>query len=181
MKILGLLILGIAAFAGTLLVALGATGNLNAATLDRLLGKEPEQAAQPVDDIGPLARQLKEERDKLKARVATVEKEEKRLELLRRDIEEQRDEVERLLAEVQKSMDERDEETMKRIEETAKTVAAMEAENAAEALKLWPPEDAALVLLKMKDKERGAILDALDGDDADTASEFLRADRDLEE
>ncbi len=164
MKFIALLVLAVLAFTGTVVAALAATGNLSQDVLKRLVkGPGVSQAAPaPVDDAGPVLEALKRREQALKDREADLARREDILRIQERDIDQMKSEVNEMLTQVKASLETVDEKRDAQLAEVAKSFAAMKARNAAEALQAWPAEDAADILRRVKEKERGKILDEME-------------------
>ena len=164
MKTIGLLALTALVFVGTLAAALAVTGNLSREGFERILSGPPpaEIAAPAVDEISPVLRALREREEALAQREAEAARQEEMLRIQQRDLDQMRIELADTLAKLKESLDAADEQRDERLAEVAKSFAAMRARNAAEALQGWPTEDAADVLRRVREKERGRILDEMD-------------------
>jgi flagellar motility protein MotE (MotC chaperone) len=179
-RIVGLLILFVLAFAGTLAGVLAATGNLTPEAIDRFLGRGEESVV--VEESGPdeyalLADALKEREAKIAEREAAVRKEQARLETLQTETAAVRDDLNQLVTQLTDLLDEADAEVEQHFKDTATSISEMKADAAAEALQDWPSEDAARILLLIEEGQRGKILDKLN---PMVASAFLQAIRDLD-
>ena len=163
-KTLGLFLLAAMVFVATLAAALAATGNLSPDALQRLVkGQTASQKAPvPVDEAGPVLQALKQREQALKEREAEISRREEMQRIQERDLEQTKSEVTELLAQIQASLATVDEKRDEQLTEVANSFAAMKARNAAEALQAWPAEDAANILSRVKDKERGKILDEME-------------------
>ena len=107
LKLVGMVVLFLIAFASTLVGLLAATGNLSQESLDALLGKAPDKPSSQTEaqDLDSLTMQLKAERQRVEERQEELDQQEKRLKMLQRDIEERRTELASLLDEVKQGVD----------------------------------------------------------------------------
>ncbi len=166
LKLVGMVVLFLIAFASTLAGLLAATGNLSQESLDALLGKAPPPTASDAEaqDLDSLTLQLKAERQRVQERQEELDRREKRLKMLQRDVEERRTELSSLLDEVKQGVDADEQSQDQRLQDVVKTVEGMESEKAAEVLGEWPVDEAAQILGLLSDRARGPILDAMDTD-----------------
>lgn len=172
MKILIYLLMAVLAFALTMTAALAMTGNLSSEALARIVSGDPtpdlsgRPTAGPSDPLSPLAQQLKRREDALRdreARLATWE-----AQLLQREgsLETMRRELETLQKQLNTSVDEAETERKGRLESVALTIEKMRPERAAERLLGLPTEEVADILILVKDKSRGKIIESMDADQA---------------
>lgn len=165
-RVVLLLILGVAAFFGSLAAALAFTGNLNAESIERILRREPPPAAAPPDPaedpLTPLARQLRAKEAALVKREQELRERESRLEARMRELQQLQGELDAMHQLIAGALDESDTERTVRIQTVATTVAQMKPDRAAEALLGLPDEDAAEILREVRDRDRGKIVDAMD-------------------
>ena len=164
MKILLYALVGLVAFVLTLVGAMFFTGNLSQEGFDRLLGtEEPAPAvSEPEDDLDPLLKALKSREETVRDGEKDLEARQKNLEIRERDVETMLKDVTQVLEQLTDSLDETDADHEKLLVETAKSIEGMKAKNAAEVLGEIPIEDAAQLLLRIKDRDRGKILDEMD-------------------
>jgi len=177
MKIVAYIAVALVLFCGTLVALLALTGNLNKESIERLVKGPPEAAAaaQAKEDSGALARALRERQAAITAREKDLDAREKRLEQLEADIETERANVEQLLAQIQDALDTAEGERGKRKDEVASSLAEMDAAGAAKILESWPDTgEAAEILLLIKAKDRGKILDEIATNSPTLAAELLR-------
>jgi flagellar motility protein MotE (MotC chaperone) len=162
-KAIGLFVLAVLAFAGTLAATLAATGNLSQEALERLVkGETPQAVVAPVDEAGPVLQALKEREQTLARREADISRKEEILRIQESDLEAMKSEVEETLAQIKTSLESVDEKRDEQLTQVADSFAAMKASNAAEALQNWPAQDAADILRRVKEKDRGKILDEME-------------------
>lgn len=156
------------AFAGGIVGLLALTGNLNADALARILGTAPQQA-DPREQLDKFARELTQREQELKAESQRVEEEKQRIGMAEEDLQslvQQLNEAMHYMDAAEKAAPEETELAYEeRLAETANTLAAMDEANAARALEQWTPERAAEVLLKIREKDRGGILDEMTDDE----------------
>lgn len=161
-------VLVVLAFAGALIGAMAATGNLNQAAIMRLLGREPAPDTAPAvegpDELAPLAQRLKEESERLKARAAELDEREARLEQRERQLEETLARIEEIQAQLAADLDRVDAERQARVRELAESIENMTEEQAAQTLQTMEPADVAEILRQVKARKRGAVLDVMDND-----------------
>lgn len=163
-KIIGIAVLGIGCFSGALLIPLAITGNLSAAALNHLLGRDVpvESTGERADDLGPLAQEIILERERLEELASELTEERDRLDQRERVMDERLNEIAQIQAEITSTIDTLDSDRQAAIQAIAKTMAAMTAQNAATDLESMSPEEAARILPLIKDRNRGRILDAMD-------------------
>lgn len=149
-----------------LLIPLAVTGNLNAAALSHFLGRdEPvESTADRADSLGPLAKEIILEQERLEELASELTEERDRLDQRERVMDERLNEIAQIQAEITSTIDTLDSDRQAAIQAIAKTMAAMTAQNAATDLESMSPEEAARILPLIKDRNRGRILDAMDAD-----------------
>lgn len=164
MRILIVLVLVVVVFFATILVPLAMSGNLNAEAMNRLLGREEVSAvAEPEEDpLGPFARKLRERELSLKAREQDIEDRALRLGLRERELDDTLDQLRQIQEQIAQEMAGEDAARTKRLGKMAKMLAAMDARKAAQDLEALSPEDAAEVLLLVKDRTAGSILDEME-------------------
>jgi flagellar motility protein MotE (MotC chaperone) len=166
LKLVGMLVLFLVAFASTLVGLLAATGNLSQESLEAMLGKAQSSkgGVTGAEDVDSLTMQLKAERQRVREREEELDRREKRLKMLQRDIEERRTELSSLLDEVKQGVSADEQNQDERLQDVVETVEGMESEKAAEVLGEWPVDEAAQILGLLNEKARGSILDAMDTD-----------------
>lgn len=176
LKIILIPVMAVAAFLGAILVPLAINGKLNLDTVKRIRGVETEiqNAPRAVDDAGPLAQALQEERARLEEWERDLQEEQDRIEQRQRVLDETLSEIIDLQALVQAGLDELDTKQSDGVNEVAKTMAAMDPQNAAMDLQAMTPEDAARLLPLIKDRTRGAILDTMDPDRRATILQIMQ-------
>lgn len=163
-KLIGILALVVIAFLTTLLGSMAATGNLNKEALLRLMGREeaPSSAPEEKDPLGPAARRIETERQRLIDWEAKLTEHDDRLRQRQQVLDETLSQVQEIQDQLAENLDDMDAEHTQRIKDTAKLVAAMKAQSAAKSLEELPPEDAAEILRNIKDRTAGRILDAME-------------------
>ena len=164
MKLLGLALLALVSFAAALVGMVAASGNLSKESIEQLIKKpEPQVVAeQAQDDVGPLARALREREQKLDERQRAVSEREARVSQMLAELDELRAEVLAIQKQIQAALDSEETDRQTRLEDVAKSLAEMKPTNAAQVLEDWPVEDAAEVLRLIKEKDRGKILDGME-------------------
>lgn len=164
LRIIGVLAIAVLAFAGTLVATLAISGNLNRDALDRLMGDAPPTEAPAVkqDAIGPVARKLQEDRVALDKRAEQLDARESRIEGRERQLQQTLKEIEDLQRQIGTNLEAIDQEQRARMETLAKSIASMDKQKAAQTLEDQDPEAAAAILLLMKDKDRGKIMNELE-------------------
>lgn len=168
MKIVAIVLAAVIAFAGTLALILALTGNLNAEGFNRIVHGPPPPPERPEDQpdgLLEIAAALNEREMKLEEEKKALQQERKQLEMLQRQNGELRAELEQLVAQLTDMLDTADADQQERIQAAAATLAAMDSEKAASALKEWTPEQVAKILLLMDEEVRGEILNEMDTGD----------------
>jgi flagellar motility protein MotE (MotC chaperone) len=163
-KFFGLILLAALVFVGTLAGALAATGNLSQEAIERLVKgpAESEAAPAPIDEAGPVLQALKKREEGLKQREAEVARNEELQRIQQSDLDGMKSEISEMLSQIKTSLETVDEKRDEQLTEVANSFAAMKARNAAEALEAWPAEDAADILRRVDEKDRGKILDEME-------------------
>lgn len=169
LKWIGILVVAVLFFAGSLAGLLAFNGNLSKEGLEKLRHpKTAEQKAEagaasdaPEDESSALAQALKQRAEELDKREAKLREEEERIKKARTDLESLRAEVQSVQTQISASVKTVDSDRQKRMADVALSLSKMKASNAAETLKTWPVQDAVGVLRLVKDKERAKILDAM--------------------
>lgn len=166
MKFILLILIAVLTFALALVASLAATGNLSKEAIDKLLSGKKEEApveakAEPLDDVDPIARALKERDDQLKQREAKVTEDEQRLKIEQQDIEGLRNELQQALQQIAERVNATEQGDEEALTKLSKTLSAMRPKNAADAITGLSPEKAARVLRLMKEKDSGKILDSM--------------------
>ncbi len=166
MKYVLILLLAILSFAGTLIGALAATGNLNAETLARLTGGDPEEGSVgpivPPSALGPEARQLQAKEEELRQREAALNARETQIVSREQGLENLRSTLESLQTGIQSSIEDQEQQRKVRISTAVNTISQMDATKAAEALAGFQVGEQAEILNQIeKDKDRAAIIEAM--------------------
>lgn len=173
-KIIGLIALALVCFVGTLAGIIAATGNLKMESLDRIRGtdKTPKEEVVVADPVSIWAKGLKDKEKELTAKEGTLNELELRIEQRRQELVTLKDELTNLQKVIDESLETSDADHEKRLTDVATSLAQMKAANAAKILDSWPSaEEVAAILRKIKDKDRGKILDSMN---AKRATEILR-------
>ncbi len=182
MKILILVFLPLLVFVGTLIGALAATGNLNQEAFQKMMGKEVvkeekgEEKKVTADNMGALAEQLKQREAALAAKEKEIAENETRLEARKKSLDQQTTELKTLMQQIDGNLAQAEQDRQAKIKAQALSVAAMDAESAAKALESLPTQDAAAILLDVKDKQRGEILNTMT---PEKAASILKALQDV--
>ena len=170
MKTVALAALFIVSFAAALVTATALTGNLSKEGIARLVKGAPEVTAaptEPADDLGPLTRALRAREEELAKREAAVKQREERVSQMEADLGQLRTEILEIQQQIQQAIDGEETNREKRVTEVATSLSAMKPDKAAKALDGWPDiADAADVLRRIKDRDRGKILDAMEPEKA---------------
>jgi flagellar motility protein MotE (MotC chaperone) len=170
MKYVLMLLLAILSFAGTLALALFLSGNLNGEGIQKLMGNAPEVVEAediPEDPLGPLARQLKNKEEELSQLEARLKQREAQLNTREESLQQLSDKLDTLREQLDTSIASAEESRQQEIATVANTLTEMKADKAAEALRSFPVEDQAAILMKIeKSKDRGRIVEAMDANDA---------------
>ncbi len=173
-------IVGVLSFAAWLVVVLAATGNLSSKTLAALTGREEPavlESALPVKEVSGLAEQLRNRESTLLGREQDLKRQEAQLIQREQALEAMRKELQDLKKEIDQSLENREAERRARIRTIALSVSNMKPDKAALALDGMEIQDVAEILVQVKEKDRGKILDALN---ADLATRVLSAIQDLD-
>jgi flagellar motility protein MotE (MotC chaperone) len=174
LRLILFLVLALLAFVGALAAMLALTGNLNQESLSRIINREealPPEPVQQEDSLGVLAAQLKAKEAELAAREEELDEQEKQIETRLQELQALQRQIEETSLQLQGVIDETDEEREQRMTTVATTVSAMKPDKAALALQGLPDDEVADILRKVKDKDRGKIVDAMD---AERASRVLQ-------
>lgn len=169
-------------FTLSLIGTMAATGNLNQDAVNRLMGKEVEQPAPAAgaahgaaggeaDAADPITRQLQKQRAELEAKEKELKEYEAQLNQRASELDALYNQVQTAKAEFEAAVGEAEKKHAEEIETVANTVAAMKPTNAAERLASMPVPDVVEVLRKVKDKNRGKIVEAME---PEAAAEVLR-------
>lgn len=171
MKLYVVLTVSLFAGIGVLLAALYLSGALTKEGLRKLLDVEPAPVTENVAavseaQIPEVVKALNEREQELDEREAALKTEAARIDETRAQLEELRTVLRDLVADASQSLDEADAEHQQRLQNVALSLGAMKAQQAAEAISAWAPEDAAVVLQMIEERPRGKILDNLNPDEA---------------
>jgi len=170
LRIVALILTGLAVFALTLVGVLAATGNLNAESLARLSGAAPQGAAAlpPVAaSTDSLAEENRKRKAELDAREKALSAREQQLVQREKDLTALRVQVETVKSEIDGAMKSADEERQTQIETVANTISSMKPEAAAERIEKFSVEDQADILKRItKVKDRAKILEAMSPESA---------------
>ena len=170
MKLIMLVLAGLLVFVGTVVGALAATGNLNQSSIDALMGKE----VTPVNADGiPVnapktseARELQQQREQLTARAKTLDEREAQLNIREQNLQQLQQEIDGKIDQLGGSLEEAEQKRKERLMSAVNTLQEMKADAAADAIKRYPIEDQAEMLnMITKDKDRAKILEAMDPED----------------
>ncbi|MDZ4860647.1 MAG: hypothetical protein SGI88_16850 [Candidatus Hydrogenedentes bacterium] len=166
-------VLTMSLFAGVavLIAAVYLSGALTKEGLRKLLDVEPAAVVETVEpaseaQISEVVKALNERELELNDREAALKTEAARVEATRVQLEELRTVLRDLVADATQSLDEADSDRQERLQNVALSLGAMKAQQAAEAIGAWAPEDAAVVLQMIEERARGKILDNLSPDEA---------------
>ncbi len=173
-------IVGVLSFAVWLVVVLAATGNLSPKTFAALMGREVPALLElelPAGEVSGLAEQLRNREATLLSREQDLKREEAQLIQREQGLEAMRKELQDLKKDIDQSLDDREAARRARIRTIALSVSNMKPDKAAQALDGMETQDVAEILVQVKEKDRGKILDALD---ADQATRVLSAIQDLD-
>ncbi|HOJ33836.1 MAG TPA: hypothetical protein PKY35_13505 [Candidatus Hydrogenedentes bacterium] len=171
------LIVFLLAFGASLVGVLAATGNLNKAALDKMLGKTPPPAPkeEAPDELDAFAAALKEKEQQITTEQKRVDEEKRRLRIAQDDMSELTKRMEQLLQQITQAKEESDKIKETRTLQAAQTLAGMDPKKAAAVLNEWPADRAAEVLRNVKDKDRSKILDQMDPAQAAQVLENLKS------
>jgi len=176
MRIIGLIVLALTAFALTLVAALALSGNLNKEKLQQAFQKDTENVIpeEEPDPVAPWAQALKEKEEALNKREAELKEREAQLERERQGLIELKSELTAIQSRIDESLQATDTEQQAKRQEVADSLSKMKPANAAKILDDWVPDEAAEVLRLIQEKDRGKILDSLVLVNASKAAEILR-------
>ena len=156
---------------GALAGLLAMDGKLNAETLQRFTDPESYAEAQKMHmaeakanepALGTLANQLNQRAKALEERSIALDEREKQLQQREDDLAKARGDLEMLQKTINESFDVAAESRKTQLKTIAITLESMEAQSAAERLEAMPTDEVAEILLSVKDKKRGEILEAMD-------------------
>lgn len=162
-------------FAGALAGVLAMNGKLNAETLQRFTDPESyaetqktrmEEAKANEPALGTLANQLNERAKALEERKIALDEREKQLQQREDDLVKAREDLEMLQKSINESFDVAAESRKTQLKTITITLESMEAQSAAQRLEAMPTDEVAEILLSVKDKKRGEILEAMDTETA---------------
>lgn len=180
MKILIFLVVPLFVFGATLLGALAWSGQLNQESFQRMLGKEVVNESKgegnkvTADSLGALAQQLKQRENAIAAKEKELAENETRLEARKKSLDQQAVELKTLMEQIDGNLAQAEQDRQAKIKAQALSVASMDAESAAKALESLPTQDAAAILLDVKDKQRGEILNNMTPEKAATLLKALQ-------
>jgi flagellar motility protein MotE (MotC chaperone) len=166
-KLIAILGIAIVGFLGAVVGMLAATGNLNKDTLDKMLGTESDSTAEavPLDDpSSALVKALKSERERLAQQKIELDKRDEMLSLREREVDSTLTAIQELQVQINAAMTTLDEAQEANLQELAKTLENMKSQEAAIALAAMEPKDAVKLLPLIKDRDRGKIMDAMNGE-----------------
>lgn len=174
MKMILTAVVILAVFVGTIVGAMALTGNLTKERLERVVKgpPPPPPKEETPDDVGPWARALRDRETELDKREADLAEREKRVTQMLADLDELRTQVQDIQKQIRASLDAEDEDRGKRLDDIAKSLGQMKPANAAKTLDDWPVSDAADILRRVSERDRGKILDGMD---PSKAAAILRA------
>ena len=161
MRLIGLGALALLSFVLTLLLPIALSGNLSKEGVKKLFTKTPpaeQSIIEKEDPLDPFVRALKEREEALNKREETLKGQEDQVKKSQADLEQMRKDVEAKLTAIEEKVKQADADQVKRMLVVATSLAKMKAPVAADSLKELTPDEAAQLLLLMKDKERAKIL-----------------------
>ena len=185
MKLVLLGLIGLLSCVATIVGSLYFTGNLSQANIRGLWDKEAlaENQAKEKDaeeskapTLGTLAQQLNQRQKDLDARKATLDEREKQLTQRETDLDKTRTDLEALQASINESYGTAADDKKQQMKTIAVTMENMEPKGAAKTLESMPTDEAAAILMAVKEKKRGEILNAMP---AETTARILKEIRDL--
>jgi len=185
MKIVLILLGAITVFVLTLVGMLAATGNLNQDALDRLMGKEVEvkpgeggehgaeagHEAAPEEAVDPITKQIMKQREESASKERELKDYEQQLNQRAAELDALYQQIQTAKQEFESTVSAADAARMVEVEAVANTVSNMKPTAAAERLENMPVPDMVEVLRKVKDKDRGKIVEAMK---PELAAEVLR-------
>jgi len=184
MKLILFGLVGLFSLLATIVVSLAVTGNLSQEKLRGLWDKEAlaeAQAAQQAEEeakaptLGTLAYQLKEREKALDERKLALDEREKQLTQREADLAKTRSDLEAMQTAINESYGVAADDKKAQMKTIAITLENMEAEGAAKSLESMPTDEAAQILISVKDKKRGEILDVMS---TEIAARILKEIRD---
>lgn len=161
-KLIATLLGVVLAFLLAVVIPMAATGKLDKASIDKILGKEVVLEPDEPDPANSLLVSLDAERERLKEWESKLSKREEFLNLREQELSSTLNEVTQMQESIAAAMDTMDEDQQKRMMEVAKTLGTMKPNNAADDLESMTPEQAARLLPMIDERARGKILDAMD-------------------
>lgn len=179
-KLVLLALVGLFSCVLTIVGSLAMTGNLSQDKLRGLWDKEAlaeAHAAQKAEEeakaptLGTLAYQLKEREKALDERKLALDEREKQLTQREADLEKTRGDLEAMQTAINESYGVAAEDKKAQMKTIAITLENMEPEGAAKSLETMPTDEAAQILVSVKEKKRGEILNAMS---AETAARILK-------
>ncbi len=164
MRILVWLVLALVAFAAGILGPMAATGNLNSDGINLALGRTSSEATptQTEDPLGPFAQKLKIRETDVAEREKAMAERADRLDQRERELDDLLEQIQEIQARLDEQILSQDAARMERLDKMAKMMASMDPGKAAEDLESMTPDDAAEVLLLVKDRTAGSILDEME-------------------
>jgi len=151
-------------FLGTVVAALGVTGNLSGEALSKIFGGGPPAVVDPAlgDDLDQLARMVRDREKALDEERASVDEDRKRVEQAKREMEELMVKLGQTMRDVAVTGEKADADYQERLQSVADTIASMNKKSAAQALAEYTPERAAEILSKLDEDARATILSGMD-------------------
>jgi flagellar motility protein MotE (MotC chaperone) len=167
MKLILFFVIGVISFAGFLVGALFMTDNLNQEGLDKVLGKGPVAEASPEDSSPPddkdaLAQALEERERTVAEKEEQIKKLMARQEMSRQDLAALRAEVQQHLTDLESRTRNLTEEELALQKEAATKIAGLKADKAGATLKARGAEEAAELLKLMPPDKQTEILEKMD-------------------
>lgn len=179
MKIVLFLLAALLGFGGTLAGIMAATGTLHEGTFNQLMGEASEVEApqpRPVESLGAFAQQLKQKEASLTEKEQALGDRERQLELREQSLQQLRSEIETMQSDILGAVETAEAEREEKLNAVAVTLSEMQPEKAAQSLIGFPPEDQAAILnLISKAKDRGKIVEAMEQDQARRVLQAMQA------
>ena len=169
----------IGSFILSLIAALLLTGNLSGEALSQLMGRTEEEVVEEkvtVDPLRPLAQELRKKEEALKQREKEIQEHAAQLDQRESELQDLLKRSEELQKQLYTSLDDAEVERKLSIKTVALTVEAMKPTNAAKRLENMLPSEVAEILVQVKDKSRGKIVEEMD---TEFATQILRELQDI--
>ena len=176
-KTLIIVFLAFAAFLVAVLVQMGMQGQLNMASVNRVLGREAEQTG-PVeegDPLSPIAQRIKADRDALDQRKVDLDSREARLQQRQQVLDDTLKKITDIEQRIQTGLGQFDQQQAAALQSVAKSLENMTDTTAALSLEAMDPERAAVLLPLIAERDRGKIFDAMQENSRNLVLEVMQS------